>query len=222
MQITFAFVFVVAFIASFLVVDELKARSKVAVTEKVVVSTSSQIARAEELLNSKAATKYLAGHQLEVIREEIEGYKGDPYGYVESLTLNEARTTIIPPDLKSSNPLKNAFLNKVFSWKLGIRDHFTKTFEGLERDVRIFIMSNIIALLMAAFVCYKQHSLGRESMVVSSILTGVVALSSLTYLDQNWQVTIILNSYSGYGYPIGILTTTIWLYYEYYKAKNEV
>ncbi len=220
-QVIFFFVFVIAFIASFFVVDDLQEKSKVAVTEKVVVSTSSNVAFVEELLNSKAATTYLADYQLETIHEEIDTFKGDPYRYVESLTLDEAQTTIIPPDLKSNNPLKNALMEKVFSWKSGIKDHFNKTFEGLVTDIRIFIVSNIFALLVAALVCYKQNTLGKESMVVSSILTGVIALSSLSYLDQNWLFTIILNSYSGYSYPVGILMTTLWLYYEYYSRRNE-
>src|SRR5690606_14595556 len=117
--------------------------------------------------------------------------------------------------------LKNALLEKIFAWKKGLKAYFNKTFSRLVLDIRIFLLSNVIALLVAALICYKQAALGKDALVVSAILTAVIAVSALSYLNQNWFFTILLNSYAGYGYIGGILATTAWLYYQYYTERNQ-
>ncbi|MGH1429390.1 MAG: hypothetical protein ACRBEE_15750 [Arenicella sp.] len=217
-QIVFLLGFITTFIASFYAVDNIKEKSKSIISEKIVSSATSKIAFTEELLHSKAAEKYLKNYQIETIREEMESFKTNPKGYVESLTLSETKTVIAPPELNSRNPLKNALLTKIYSWKSDIRKHFNRTFSALITDIRIFIVSNIISLLAAVIICYKQRSLGKRSFAISLILTIVVALSSLTYLSKDWLFSIIINSYAGYGYPLGIAILTFWLCFEYFKS----
>lgn len=219
-QLLFIAVFSVAFIASFFVVDSIKANSRALITDIVVAKVSSKIALSEELLNSKAASIYLADYQRETIVEEINSFKLSPYDYVESLTLNESESIESPSPLKSKNPLKNALFKKIFGWKKELKNYFNKAFSGLIIDIRIFIASNVIALVIAAIACYKQAALGRDSLIVSAILTGVIALSTLSYVDQNWFFTILLNNYYGYGYLLGILLTTAWLYFEYHNNRD--
>ena len=140
-QILFIMVFSVALISSFFVVDSIRERSTDAVTDKVVHFVSSKIEIAEELINSKAASNYLADYQMEAIRDEINDFRENPSDYVEAMTLDESKTQIVPPDLLSKNPLKNKLVEKIFSWKSSIKTYFEKTFDGLILDIRIFLIS---------------------------------------------------------------------------------
>jgi len=213
-QLAFIVLFVIAFISSFFVVEPLKEQSRVSVTEKVVSSVSSKVAIAEELLNSKAASKYLADYQIEAIRDEINQFKNDPYDYVEAMTLDDSKSHITLPEASNSNPLKNMLVKKIFSWKTSIKAYFENTFDGLIFDIRAFLVSNLIALTIGAFISYNNQLLGKETIIVNTILTSVVILSSLLYINQDWFFTILLNRYNGYGYLFIVLIMTTWLYYH--------
>ncbi len=220
-QLIFALIFGAMLMGSFFVVEDIQDKSRDQITEKVVQSISSKLTFAEEVLNSKAASNYLKDYQIETIREEINSYKSDPSSYVESVVQDESKSEVIPPLLASKNPLKNLLLEKIFSWKKNLKNYFNKTFDHLVFDIRLFITSNIVALLGAAFACYRQSTLGKDAIAISTILTIAIALSSIGYLDQNWFYSILLNSYAGYGYPLTILSTTAYIYYQYYKNERE-
>ena len=214
-QAIFMAIFLITFVASFFVVDKIEKESRSFVTEKVVKGTSSKIDLAEEVLNSKAARKYLKDYQINVIHKEIDTFKTNPHSYVESLTMAKGNAQVLPPALKTNNPFKAALFKKIFSWKQGLKSYFNKTFSGLIIDIRIFLGTNVIALLIAAFICLKATSLGNRAMVLSTIITIVTGLSVISYINENWLINILLNSYAGYGYSVGIVIFTIWLYLEY-------
>ncbi len=213
-QITFIVIFTIAFILSFFVVDSLKVQSKTAVTEKVISFVSSKISIAEELLNSKATSKYLADYQIEAIFDEINQFKNNPKDYIEAITLDGSKTNILPPKVSDSNPLKNMLMKKIFSWKTSIKGYFKNIFDGLIFDIRAFLISNFIALVIGAFISFNNQLLGKETIIVNTILTSVVVLSSLLYINQDWFFTILLNSYNGYGYLLFVFLMTVWLYYH--------
>lgn len=77
----------------------------------------SKIDFAEEALNSKAANMYLKDYQIDVIRSEIDSFKNNPYGYVESVTMNKESENVLPPEFRTANPLKAALFEKLFQWK---------------------------------------------------------------------------------------------------------
>jgi len=221
-QTIFIAVFFIAFIVSFFVVENIEEKSRVLVTEKVVQGTSSKIDFAEELLNSKAANMYLKDYQIDVIRKEIGTFRTDPYSYVESVTIGSGSAGVIPPEFQTNNPLKAALFEKIFSWKQGLKSYFDKTFSRLITDIRIFLGTNVVALLIAAFICFKAPALGNRAMALSTIVTIATALSAFSYINESWLINIILNSYAGYGYAGGIAFLTGWLYLEYSDklAKN--
>ncbi|WP_308365352.1 MULTISPECIES: hypothetical protein [unclassified Microbulbifer] len=214
-QAIFMVVFFIAFVVSFFVVDKIEEESRLLVTEKLVKGTSSKVDLAEEVLNSRAANMYLKDYQIDVIREEIDTFKTNPYKYVESLTIDAENVVIIPPEFETNNPLEAALFEKIFSWKQGLKSYFNKTFSGLITDIRIFLGTNFIALLIAAFVCFKATSLGNRAMALSAIITIATALSAFSYINANWLLNVLLNSYAGYGYAGGIAILTGWLYLEY-------
>lgn len=214
-------VFLIAFITSFFVVNQIEEKSRVLVTEKVTQGTMSKVGFAEEVLNSKAANMYLEDYQIDVIRSEIDAFKNDPYGYVESVTMNREGENVLTLEFRSANPLKTALFEKLFHWKQGLKSYFNKTFSGLIVEIRIFLGTNVIALLIAAFICFKSPSLGNRAMALSTIITVATALSAFSYLNESWLINILLNSYAGYGYAGGIAFLTGWLYLEYAERQNK-
>jgi len=218
-QIAFAILFSIAFVLSFTEAEKIKEDSRVQVTKKVIVMVESKIDLAEEVVNSKKAQSLLADHQIEVIRAEISSFRESPENYVTQMTQDESE--VKDSSYSSGNPLSKALLEKVFGWKKGIKKHIEKAYSNLLTDIRIFCLTNIVGLLLAAIVLYKREVLGKHAVAVSSILTGVIALSALSYLDQNWLFAILLNRYVGYGYPVGIFGTFLWVFLEYHKSKKE-
>jgi len=221
-QTVFIVVFFIAFVVSFFVVEHIEEKSRVLVTDKVVQGTTSKIDFAEELLNSKASVMYLKKYQIEVIRKEIDIFRADPHIYVESVVVGNKNTGAVPLEFHTNNPLKAALFEKIFSWKQGLKSYFDKTFARLIVDVRIFLGTNVVALLIAVFICFKAPALGNRAMALSIIITLATALSALSYINDSWLIKILLNSYAGYGYTGGIAFLTGWLYFEYSDkfAKN--
>ncbi len=214
-QVIFIAVFTIALITSFIVIDRIEEQSRLLITDKVVEGTSSKIDFAEELLNSKAADKYLKDYQIEAIRNEMEAFRADPYAYVEFIIIDKEKASVIPQELETNNPLKMALYKKIYSWKQGLKSYFNKTFFRLILDIRIFLLTNIVALLIAAFICFRVSSTGSRAMALSTIITIATAFSALSYINSSWLINILLNSYAGYGYAGGIAFLTGLLYWEY-------
>lgn len=215
-------IFLGAFIVSFFVVEKIENKSRVLVTEKVTQSTQSKLDFAEEALNSKAAKRYLEEYQIEVIRSEIDLFKTNPYGYVEAVTMNDTNISTTPKEFHTDNPLKKALFQKLFQWKKGIKSHFTSTFNNLITDIRIFLGTNVLALSIALFICLKSENLGGRSMALSIIVTIATGLSAMSYVNENWLLNVLLNSYAGYGYAFGIAFLTGWLFVEYSNIQSHV
>ena len=218
-QLMVAIAFTIAFALSFSEEESIKENSRVQVTEKVTNLVESRIDLAEELVNTKKAKALLEDHQLEVIHSEIALFRENPQQYVMQMTQDEV--AVQKNEFKSKNPLTNALMDKVLGWKKGIKKHIEKAYSNLLLDIRIFCLTNVIGLLLASLILVKRDALGKHAVAASVILTGVISLSALSYLDQSWLYSILLNSYAGYGYPAGIFGTFLWVFYEYHY-KNKV
>ena len=220
-QIIFAALFFVSVVATFFVKDKIQNDSREIITKKVSSGISSRIDLVEELINTKKAKVLLADHQIEVIKQEITKFRKDPDSYVSVMTLPNADANFFPDELKSQNPLKDALIKKVFSWKQNIKEHFNNSFERLVFDIRLFLVSNVIGLLSAALISWHSERLGKHAIAASLILTGVIIMSSISYVNSNWLYDILLNSFAGMAYPVGILLTSGWLFWNYYAAEKE-
>jgi len=218
-QLVFAILFSVALTMSFTESEKIKEDSRVLVTEKVILMIESRIDLAEEVVNSKKAQSMLADHQIEVIRAEVSSFRENPEKYVIQMTQDESEVT--NSNHSSNNPLVKALLEKVFGWKKGVKKHIERAYSNLLTDIRIFCATNIIGLFLAALVLFKRREFGKYAVAASSILTGVIALSAFSYLDQSWLFSILLNRFSGYSYPVGIFGTFLWIFYEYHNRKKE-
>jgi len=220
-QLFFAGAFLASFIASFFIVNKIMADSRVIITQKIAKSISSQINIIEELLNTKSSKNILEENQMEAIRVEIAAFRKNPEEYVSTMTMQKSGPVVLPNELTSQNPIKNALIKKTLSWKQSIKAHFDRSFDGLLFDIRLFLLSNIIGLLIAAFIAWQKEKLGKHALVASLILTGVIVFSSFSYINSNWFYNILLNRYAGIAYPLGILTVSFSLYYDYLKTQNK-
>ena len=218
-QLSFALLFSFALVATFTEAENIKERSRVQITEKVVGMVGSKIDLAEEVMNSKKVETYLADYQIEVINSEIASFRANPQSYIEQMT--QDKTEVSSNEVETNNPLAKVLIEKVFGWKNNIKNHFDNTFSKLLTDLRIFCVTNVVGLFLAALVLFKREDYGKYSTTVSVILSDVIALSALSYFDQSWLYSILLNNYAGYGYPLGIISTFCWLFYEYHKSKEE-
>jgi len=216
LQIIFVAMFLLGFVATFTEQERVKEDSREIITDKVVRAVNSQVGLAEELLNTKFAKNGLADYQIETLKAEIASYKQDPRGFVAQVTLN--RELSEPPT--SANPLKNALLRKIGAWKAGIKARVNSAFDNLILDLRIFSMTNVIGLLVAAVVLLKRHNFGGYSVSASLILSFVIASSAFSYADQSWLYSILVNSFYGYSYPAGIVGCFAWMFYEHYKSQQ--
>lgn len=218
LQLIFALIFGVSFIASFFLVDNIAASSKQAVTQKVISMTQQKALFAEEILRSKAAEKYLQTHQREALQQELTRFKQDPDTYVSAIV--EGSSHIAKPLPASKNPLTHNLLEKIFTWKSSLKSYFTATFTDLVFDLRIFLFSNALGLLIAAWMIWHLAQLNNNMVVVSIILTISIILSSMSYVDRNWFYTILLKNYAGWAYPMGIISLCTWLCFEYFKENK--
>lgn len=217
-QLFFALIFLVTFVCTYFLKDRVLSDSRQIITEKVSSGIYGKIDFIEEVINAKKAKALLADYQIEVINREISDFRNDPNGYVREMTLKSADQIVLPSELKTDNKLKNALIQKVFGWKEKIRTHFNASFDGLVLDIRIFLLSNVIGLIVAAIVNWRADQIGRHAFVYSMILTGVIILSSYFYINSNWFYDVLLNSYVGTGYPIGVLSMSAWLFWSYFTV----
>ena len=220
LQVVFMLAFLSSFITSYFVMDSMKEKSREVVTQKVSSGLLSTIVVAEEFLHSPKVKALLADHHIEVINREIGEFKEKPVEYISQMTNSETEVDPVPVDLRSESKLKNALLAKVFAWKLNIKDHFQATFEALVFDVRLFLLSNVFGLLIAALINWHRENLGKHAVVVSLVLTSAIFLSAFSYINANWLYSILLNSYAGFAYPAGVVVTACWLFWEYWKYRS--
>jgi len=137
---------------------------------------------------------------------------------VTSLTGEKVSLPSITID--SKNPLKVRLLSKLFNWKKGIKEKFKKSFNGIVTDIKIFLLTNILAFGIALFLNKKSLKNEKNYYIASGILTLSIAISVWGYLDQNWFYSFLLNNFTGWAYPVGMGILFSWLLFNYYQHKH--
>jgi hypothetical protein len=198
------------------------ADSRAFITQKLVAGISSNIDSTEKILNTQKMKNLLSDSQIEIIQSEISVFRKNPTEYVSGMIMNPPITEVSPFDLTSEKPLNKVLLIMALSWKQNIKAHFDKTFAGLLFDIRLFLLSNVIGLFMAAFIARHNEKLGKHALVGSLILTGVIIFSSFTYINSNWFYNILLGRYTGIAYPVGVFIISLGLYVDYLKTQKKL
>lgn len=215
-QLILSAAFAVLFVWSFFTEEYIRNESKSYISLKVIKIIDPQVAIAEELLNGPGVAKVLNNHQIEAIKAEVAHYIKSPSQYV--LEVVDSKVTVPTLITEDMNLASKFLLNKIGSWKSRIASYFAKTFNRLIIDIRIFLASNMIALLIASLVIYGSESKAR--LTVSIILTFVIALSIWAYLSQSWFFNILLNNHMGIAYPVTLMFLWGWLLYDYGKERG--
>lgn len=220
-QLAGAILFLAMFLTTIFGLDHIKELSRDFLNTKLEDSSAKSVVFAEQALASELSKKYLTQEQIKTFNAEIELYYENPKDYIESLTTDTkeiAKANLEQSDLL--NPKLKSLAEKVFSWKVKIKEHFNKMFMKIIIDLRIFSLSNVAGFALSYWLL--RHGMGKDKRFIagSVILTASVLFQAMMYVDQNWFFTILFNSFMGLGHPISIAVTFGWLMYEYQKNKK--
>jgi len=218
-QIVLAVTSLALFVWSFHAKEAIREQAKESIVVKITEGVNRQIDLVQALVSdpklSENASLQVRG-ALTAIEAEIEHYRTNPRQYVLEVIDSDLR----PPVLTRQDPRVANLLKGMHSWKLGIKDKFSESLANLLRDIRIFLMSNLVALGISAFLISRRKILGRRQVTISMLLTVVTAFSILLYLRQSWFWSIILNNYIGMGYPLLIAFLFFSWYFDYVRDSG--
>ncbi|RYD41452.1 MAG: hypothetical protein EOP85_12675 [Verrucomicrobiaceae bacterium] len=149
------------------------------------------------------------------LEEELAEYRRDPDAWllrVADGTKDRAKTKLDFTEVR--NPLARKALDSIERKVSGAREHFSKSYANLIRDVRIFCGTNAVAFLVAAWLLWvartrtMRHWLGAWSVV----LMACTMAGSWIYVNQNWWRTVFFNEYYGWSYLAINLGAAVYLF----------
>jgi hypothetical protein len=214
--------FLGALVAASIYQAEVRESFRVTINDNLAKSLAAKVSLAEELIDSPTTSKYLASHQIEVVRDEIALYRRDPLAYVTSLTGGQALDQRRQIEDSASNPLKRAFLEKVIGWRSGVKARFDSSFAKIARDVCIFLGSNVAALLVALLLASRGTRFMKHALSTSVLLTAAVALSAFGYIYRNWLYRFLTNDFAVMAYPMSLVLIFGYLVFQYHAERRRV
>jgi hypothetical protein len=180
------------------------------VTEKTLDYSRPAIEAIEQVLDSPIASKLISAEKKQAIESEIAIYRSSPSEYVVSLTSVGDRR---PSQFES---------DRVGQLKQKIRDYYETTLRDLIVDLRIFTGSNIAAGLFGLILlCSSRIGSLREVQVFSLVIFASVVISSYAYIDGLSFFRILFKWHMGWSYPVGIIITSFYIYYQYLETKKQ-
>jgi hypothetical protein len=164
----------------------------------------------EQLLDSPIANKLISAEKKQVIESEVATYRSSPSEYVASLTSVGDRR---PAQFES---------DRVSQLKQKIREYYETTLRDLIVDLRIFTGSNIAAGLFG-LILISVSRIGslREVQVFSLIIFASVVISSYAYIEGLSFFRILFKFHMGWSYPVGIVITAFYVYYQYLETNKQ-
>lgn len=169
----------------------------------------------EKALQTDLAQKLLTPTQVVMIETEIASFRTNPKDYI----LNVTATPPVPtpedstPTLRSTADRALAAMkkktlplsDKIAAIKEHIHSHYQNTLQALLLDLRIFSGTNVLAAGLACFLAHRsQNRPSRPLVLITLFLTAALVLSIWSYLDSLSFLSILLNSYLGWYYPITV------------------
>ncbi len=149
------------------------------------------------------------------LENELTEYRQDPDGWllrVADGSKDHAKTRLDFSGVR--NPLARKALDSIDRKVSGAREHFSRSYANLIRDVRIFCGTNAAAFLAAAWLLWvartktTRHWLGAWSVVLMiGTTTGV-----WMYVNQDWWRSVLFNDYYGWSYLAINLGVAVYLF----------
>lgn len=179
------------------------------------------VALAEKALKVPGIELIVSADKLRTVQEEITLYRVDPLEYVASLTGNtDASKDRLEETMKTANPAQKAVLEKIIGWREKIKTHFSIAFDGITTYLIGFLATNAVALLFAMYLIRWAKPDIPHLTSTSVILTIVVALSSLLFIDRSWFYAIIRSDFNLNTYPFGLLITFLYVMIKYHQYRR--
>lgn len=215
-KITIVLNILVVLVSSFLFGNTFFAKQRVTehartfVTEKTLDYSRPAIEAIEQVLDSPIASKLISAEKKQAIESEVALYRSSPAEYVASLTSDGGRRS------------SQFEADRVGQLKQQIRNYYEATLRDLFVDLRIFTGSNIAAGLFGLILlCSSRIGSLREVQVFSLVVFVSVVISSFAYIDGLSFFRILFKWHMGWSYPVGIGSTTFYIYYQYLEIKKQ-
>lgn len=188
-------VFFACFVAyTFVARDHLEDLARGFVTEKTVQHSEPIVDAADEFLDEPLVRTLLDDRQMATIRDEIAEYRADPPAYVARLTRGRVRVEKAEP--------RNPLLARVASTKDRIRAYYDETLDELVFDLKLFAVSNLVAVVLALGLAIGARDADAEKLGSFSIVMFLTTLyAAWIYVDGLSFFRILFRTHMGWWYP---------------------
>ena len=215
LHLVLALLFAGCFVYTFAGQQHIETYARGYVTHKTVNLVTPAFDATEKALQTDLAQKLLTPDQATAIETEIAAFRANSKDYILNVTATPPTPASDPttPSLKSTaeralTAIKKKGLplsDKVEAVKEHIRNHYQNSLQALLLDLRIFSGTNVLAAGLACFLAHRSQSgPSRPLVLITIFLTAALVLSIWSYLDSLSFLSIVLNSYLGWYYPITV------------------
>jgi hypothetical protein len=180
------------------------------IVEKLEPGANKSVQLAETILQTPAINSRLKEEHLQAALAEIDEFHSAPHQYIQSLA--DPRSPAI--NSRAASGIAADLATKINGWKQAIRHSFDRTYERIVIDLRIFGFSNLAAACAAIYLICR-FGAHRKIMVICILLMVSLAYSIFMYIDQLWFFRILVGSFMGVWYPIGMLIIFVCLYRDF-------
>lgn len=215
LHLVLVILFASCFAYTFIGQQRIEAHAQDYVTLKTEQLVTPAFDATEKALQTDLAQKLLTPAQATAIETEIASFRVNPKNYILNITSTSPSSTGdgSQPSLRATadralTAIKKKALPlsvKIAAIKEHIRSHYHNTLQALMIDLRIFSGTNVLAAGLACFLAQRSHNRpSRPLVLITLFLTAALLLSIWSYLDSLSFLSILLNSYLGWYYPITI------------------
>lgn len=201
--------------------DKIREGFRTVINQDLAHRLEKPVGLAEKALKVPGVELIVSADKLKTVQEEITLYRVDPLEYVASLTGNtDASKDRLEETMKTANPAQKAVLEKIIGWREKIKTHFAIAFDDITTYLIGFLATNTVALLFAMYLIRWTKRDIPHLTSTSVILTIVVALSSVLFIDRSWFYAIIRSDFNLYTYPFGLLMTFLYVMVKYHQYRR--
>jgi len=160
-----------------------------------------KIPEIKRLLDNPLVSRVFGEENLDLIREEVQGYILNSEEYIRN-TIGSVSDSGILSLIKRGLSIIGSSLNLDLLDVPGmIRDYFRESWHSLVRDIRIFLFTNSLFFFVSAALCFIAIRKNLKILLLSFILSGIIAMTSFMFIFQNWIYNFFFNNYMGVMYP---------------------
>lgn len=160
--------------------------------------------KVQETLDRPMLGKLIRGEARERLESELADYRTAPEDWLIQLAEGGAGRAKAFDFPEIESPLARKAVDVLTKGVSDLKDHLEENYRDLIGDIRLFASTNIVAFGFAAWLSWiaRTPSSRHWLLAFSGMMLVVFAISTSSYLDQNWTWTILTGNYMGWGYPV--------------------